>query len=291
MKTNLNGLVNLLILGLLVVGLFFGCGKKSALEPGMTGLTFQGTKPGAFAAVASAFGVVSAANTISVRDRNGSEAGVLTLTEARVALKEIKFKKSGEDAGEAKYQGPYIVDLLSGVVTPELPAIRLGAGDYERIELKLAKLEDGQVADGDVMAHKSIYLAGTYTGNTSAGAVTDAPFTLTFELDDEFFLSGDEALVISDVEPNPIIVAFRLNRWVAFDDSEINDKNVDFSQVAVSGGEISLSDQSGATDQKIWEVIRKGIKESADFGKDDDDNGVLECAEDEDDDSKDSRDY
>lgn len=257
------------------------CGKKSALAPGMTGLTFQGTAPGAFGAKYGALQAVSA-TSVAVVNRDGSTAGTLTLSDARIALKEIKFKPLNDVAPDVKYQGPYIVNLLTNVVSPELPAVKVTAGTYERIELKLAKLQDGAVAADDPMARKSIYLAGTYTGMTAGGSVTNMPFVLSFELDEEFFLSGANNLVISETAPNPIILAFRLNRWLRLNDSTVNDKNVDFSSVVVSSGKITLSDQSNGVNQNIWEVIRRGIKLSADFGRDENDDGILESNEDED---------
>jgi len=286
MNKYLMGLMGLIT----VVALLFGCGKKGALEPGMTGLSFQGTKPGAFAAsVVKGFLLQTGTQSVAVRDQNGSEVGTLSLTQAKLALKEIKFKKTGEASGEISYQGPYIVDLIESTVTPALPAIRLSPGTYERIELKLAKLEDGQSAADDVLAHRSIYLAGTYTGATSAGSVTDMPFVLSFELDEEFQIGGQDGIVISETEPNPVLVAFRLSRWLSFDDADVNDKGVDFSQVVPAGGEISLTDQSNGDNQKIWEVIRRGVKLSADCGKDSDDDGVLSSTEDSDaDDSRDN---
>ena len=73
------------------------------------------------------------------------------------------------------------------------------------------------VDETDPLFGNSIYLEGTYTGASSGGPVTDAPFTLSFDLDEEFELSsaGETALgfVIDDGVLNPVIIAFRLARW------------------------------------------------------------------------------
>ncbi len=288
---------------LLVLVSFLSCGKNAGiLEPGMTSLSFQGTQPRNLNVARGALASFVESNpSLSVIDRDGTQVGTLTLTDVRLALKEIKIKLADEDADSSseqeeneniKFRGPYIIDLINNSVSPELPQIQLSSGIYKQIEVKLAKLEESEVSAGDAMANKSIYLAGTYTGSTASGSVTDMPFVLSFELEEEFFLtpSGDssQGFAISETDPNPIIVAFRLSRWLAFNDTGVNDKNVDFSEVAVTGNRIELTEESNGKNQKIWEVIRRGIKFSADYGKDADGDGSLESDEDDDPESEDS---
>ncbi len=285
------------------------CGKISnALAPGMTALSFQGTTPGSLGIVrsmASGAHSVTSSITVSVKNLDGTTAGTLTLTDARIALKEIKVKLpdsgslSEAEATEnenIKFRGPYVINLIQNSVSPALPAISLAAGSYRSLDLKLDKLEGDEVNESgsplvaatDPMFGRSIYLSGTYSGDTASGTVTDMPFTLSFELDEHFVVdAGGQDLAISATEPNPVIVAFRLVRWLKLDDLTANDKGVDFRNVTPASGAISLSDQSNGNNQKVWEVIRKAVKQSADFGRDSDEDGRLESNEDDDTDSLD----
>lgn len=288
------------------------CGtSSSALAPGMTALSFQGTTPGSLGIVRSVISGtygVAASIAVPVKNLDGTTAGSLTLTDARIALKEIKIKlPDSESLSEnettenenIKFRGPYVVDLIQNSVSPALPAIALAAGSYRSLDLKLDKLEGDEanesgtalVAATDAMFGKSIYLSGTYTGDTAAGAVADMPFTLSFELDEHFVVdAGGQDLAISATEPNQVIIAFRLVRWLKLDDLTANDKGVDFRNVVPASGAISLNDQSDGNNKKVWEVIRKAIKQSADFGRDSDEDGELESDEDDDTDSLDTSD-
>lgn len=289
------------------------CGKSSsALAPGMTAISFQGTVPGSLAVVRSILSsgatAVTSSIAVAVKNLDGTTAGTLSLTDARVGLKEIKIKlpdtgslSSSEQAENEniKFRGPYVVDLIQNSVTPALPAISLAAGSYRSLQLKLDKIEGDELNDSgvpvvaatDAMFGKSIYLAGTYSGDTAAGAVVDMPFSLSFELDEEFNVdAGGQDIAISATEPNPVIVAFRVVRWLMFDDLTANDKGVDFRNVTPASGAIALSDQSNGNNQKVWEVIRKAVKQSVDFGRDANDDGKLESNEDDDSDSLDTLD-
>jgi len=255
-------------------------------------LLVQGTAPGSLTSlITRAFGVTSGRSvSVTALNKDGSTGGTLTLTDARLALKEIRFRSSGGETGDVKLQGPFIVDLLSNTVSPALDTIDLTAGLYTGFEMKLAKVESGIEAT-DTLFGRSIYLEGTYSGPTgNSGTVANVPFTLAFEIDEEFALpDGVQGFQVADNTLSTVIIAFRMARWLAFN-SSANDKPEDLSDVQVSSGRIDLSDSSPSTNKNIWEVIRKLVKDSADFGKDSDGDGKLESSEDEDDSSNDGLD-
>lgn len=282
-----------------------GCGTTTGSFA--TSVIIQGTKPGSLSTMRSMVANLAASLAqLLVLNTDGSLGGTLTLSDARLSLKEIKLKRneSGlsetekEDDNQVKYRGPFIVDLISNTVTPSLGSLILASGTYDRIELKLAKIEDeaGEsgsplVSPSDNLYRKSIYLAGTYTGSTNGGSVTDAPFTLSFELDEEFALAaGSRGFSLQSNATNTVIIAFRLAKWLAFNNTTVNDKNVDFRNIITNAGRIDLSDASEGDNKKIWEVMREAVKASADFGRDSNDDGRLESSEDDDVDSEDESD-
>uniref|UniRef100_UPI00262D96F3 hypothetical protein n=1 Tax=Oceanispirochaeta sp. TaxID=2035350 RepID=UPI00262D96F3 len=159
------------------------------------------------------------------------------------------------------------------------------------LKLKLEKIEqEDELAlldAGDPLIGNSIYMTGTYTGSTSTVDVIDMPFSFTFALDEEFELmssaSDYSGFIIDEGVINSIIVAFRFDQWFAFNNSETNsDQLIDFTDIVPTGSEIILNDTQNGDNVTIREIIKDNIKESADYGEDEDDDGVLESDEDED---------
>lgn len=271
----------------------------NGLAPGMSSLSFQGTTPNALSmsrGISSLHAAVEPV-TLTVLNRDGSTAGTLKISDARLALKEIKIllanqtDAEAEDEGNIKFKGPYVVDLLANTVTPVPPSVRVEAGSYRRVEVKLHKVRGDEenaefgsaVPSSDPLYGHSLYIAGTYSGQTADGQVTDMPFSLSLDDDEKFVMEGgSEALVISATEPNPVLVAFRMAKWVMFDNGDVNDKNVDFAEVSPENSAIQLDNDSSGTNQKIWQVFRAAFRQSADFGKDTNEDGVLQVGEDDD---------
>jgi hypothetical protein len=304
------------------------CGTSGTTGDPSVLFSIQGTRPTVAALAASAsraFGALSAFSNsersvldttatqvdISVLGTGGTAIGVLTLTDARVVLKEIKFKtleeREAEDGAESEiqaaatdgsdesgdatsgdeieFQGPYVVDLVRNESTPSFSTIAIPAGDYREIEMKLHKVDgtedddDGAqaVGEADALFGNSILLSGTYTP-TGGTAVA---FSFSYDLSEEFELSGAAASEGFSVEvgvDNPIMVAFRMAKWFDF-----TGKSKDFSNLV---GDISLDEVAGGDSSTVREVIRDNLKASADYGKDEDGDGEL--GSDEDDDSAES---
>jgi hypothetical protein len=283
--------IKLSLLLLLAAGLLTSCSQGSTLS-------FQGTRPGALAAIRGVGLAASSATsvTLPVYSTASSQVGTLTLSDVRVALKEIKIKTASRtsDDDNIKFQGPYIVDLLSNSVSPSLPSIQLAAGTYDEIEMKLAKLEGSDVDSADPLFGNSIYIAGTYSGATASGTVTDMPFQFSYDLDETFELTGSggsaEGFAVDASNAVPIIVAFRLRKWFSFDDTSVNNNAKEFSSVVVQSSQINLNKDSGGINADLRQVVRDLIKKSADYGRDSDSDGVLEQSEDDDPESEDADD-
>lgn len=284
-----------------------GCANGSSDQAGLLGqvsLEIQGTRPAGAAASQKRATTTNPAE-IEIRDADGSLQGVISLETALLSLKEIKFKSSEEEDGAAEtqseedeiaYEGPVMVDLLTNMVTPSLEEIQLAEKTYDSIELKLAKLEGEEEDDsGEPLVDethplfgKSVYLSGTYTPDKS----TAIPFEMSYELDEEFKLSGGEGSLSIDesAEINPIIIAFRMARWFVFDNPETNSDSISFSDATTVNGELVFTKDIEDPNQKIMEIIKENIKESADYGEDRDGDGELGSDEDDDPDEEDEED-
>ena len=243
----------------------------------------------------------------------GVTIGTLTLTDARINLGEVELEQDDDEidtddetaqSTEIEFEGPFVVDFVQETVTPALPRIEMLSGTYDNIKLQLDKVEaddldsagEPLVADTDPLFGNSIYLAGTYTGTTAGGDVTDTPFSLSFDFDEEFELSalGNTAvgLFVEDGQLNPIIIAFRMAQWFVFDNLETNsDGLIDFGDLVTDAGPVIVLDETTVGDNAtIREIIKNNIEESADYGEDEDGSGELESDEDDDPDGEDGND-
>lgn len=232
----------------------------------------------------------TAISGIPVKDVAGDVQGTIDLTDAWVLVKEIEFEHEDDeetadsDINKLEFIGPYMVDLLTGVTYPELPQISIDTGLYTDIEMDIEKLNpsdrsgltglDSGVAD--TLEGYSLYLSGTYTEGS-----TTVDFTLYYDQTDEFEFSAQgestKGFVIDDTGLNDIIVAFRLNEWFRFDNSDTN-----------NGLSVSFPDASADivldanTNDDVMDVIEDNIEDSAEYGEDDDDDGQLSDDEDDD---------
>lgn len=300
-------------IALMVITLVLGC-DILGLEDGFgrVGLTVQGTVPGGLtarelSATARAADPVTA--QIAVKTTSGTQIGVITITDARIAIKDIEFDMFTDDADTAvelaanesiEFEGPFIVDLLANTSTPEISTADLLPGRYTEIEMDIDKIQDNDLqANPDLLTatdplfENSIYLEGSYTGATADGDVTAAVFKLSYDLDEEFELpiaDPNLSINVQDRTFSAVIIAFRLNKWFSFSDTETNPESLDFRSLSLSSSQIVLDKDSSGANDKIRKVIKDNIKKSADLGEDDDDDGILDSSEDEDPDSEDGDD-
>jgi hypothetical protein len=253
---------------------------------------------------APALGLV--ATEIEVAGKDGSPLGVLSLSEAKIVLKQIELKMSETDTAlgleaedeeeedvedqedSSSFEGPYLVDLLTSEMTPKPEAIEVPNGLYKGLKLKMHKVEDKDLVslginEGDPLDQNSIYVTGVFTPTTG----TAQNFTMTYDLSEEFFISGAKGTSIEENLINDLVIAFRFSEWFQFNNPKTNDKDVDLSDAGA--GDIVIDKDSDEMIKHIRDVIKENIKKSADFGKDEDGDGELAEDEDSEEDAEDDK--
>ena len=287
----------------------------NGIPAGQIDLSIQGTLPATLNPANDGFQVLEAAGTtaqLDVTATDGTLLGFVTLTDARLALKEIKFKlpeievdtlEEIEENDSIDLSGPFVVDLITDVITPPPDLVAVIAGTYDEIELKLDKIEgdeldelgDPLVEPTDPLYDRSIYIEGTYSDE--AGTLIDIPFILAFDFDETFELTGisdtSEGFVVDENITNEIIIAFRLTTWFDFSNPE-TEMGVDFGDLTVDPllGIVldEITADADQTIEDIREVIEENIEESADYGEDLDGDDELDSDEDDDPDEEDDDD-
>jgi|GEM_PF-1920472 len=331
------------VAGLSGVALLSACGtaSDSAESQGSVVFSIEGTRPDSLTGVlsASASRALGALASLAVPSRSvlatsetevdvpvigigGTQIGVLTLSDARVVLKEIKLKtleeRESEDEAESesddsarriarsgdddegeddssdsssdsedniKFRGPYIVDLIRNESTPSFSTIEIPVGDYREIELKLHKV-DGSEKDDE---------------GAQAVATTDALYENSIVLSGTYTPTAGSAVSFSftyDLSEKFELSGAAASRGFSVAEGVDNPVVVafrmvqwldftgaskDFSSLA---GNITLDEAASGDSSTVRELIRDNVKSSADYGKDEDGDGHL--GKDEDDDSDES---
>ena len=243
--------------------------------------------------------------TAPVINSDSTPAGTITLSEAWIVVKEIELEHEDDysddaqedldlddDSEKVEFIGPFVIDLLSGQSYPTLPEITVDTGIYTDIEMDIEKLDvNDLVGIGDLpgdlettLQTYSMYLSGFYTSEDGATHV-DVPFDLMYDQTDEFEFSGADfasGFMVNDSGINDIIVSFRMLNWFVFNNPETNNgATVDFNtNIVLVNGSLILD---GNTNNILMDIIEDNIEDSAEYGEDEDDDGILD--EDEDDDS------
>jgi len=247
--------------------------------------------------------------SISITGKDSSLIGTATLTQAKIAVKEIQFNMPDseidneaemEQEKEIEFKGPYIVDLITDSITPQLKPVALLPGTYTGIKLKLDKIEGDETNENDGSAlatekdsiyQHSIYLEGTYTGVIQQQKYDNIPFIVKYDMDKEinFNTSGTKGFKVALDSVNTIIVAFNLDDWFNFANRETNPDQVDFSDLTVqtdANGNpfilIEKTEQQTDVNAAVQEVIEHNLEMSTRYGKDEDHDGHLGNKEDDD---------
>ncbi len=254
-----------------------GCGSWSGNPPATND---PDTKPGTLSLTIIGSGAQTQlmAGMVPIIGRQGTQVGTLELSEARLVFDQLKIKQDQNDAEERDtVDSTHVVDLLQDSIRPELPTLELSPGGYKNIEMRLHRLQAGEVsgvASSDSLIQHAIVIKGTFhpTGGT--------PIALTLKMDaeEEFSLmkpgSTLPGMQVQSEAELKAIIAFRMDRWFDF-----SQKDNDLSDL--SGTEVTLEKDGSELGKKLLEIVQENIKSSADFGEDKDGDGELGKDEDE----------
>lgn len=236
-----------------VLGMFLvRCGASIVGNPSPLAIKFQGDSS-------------TALTKMNVRAQT---FGDITLTQARVALGEIKLKSESDclsgssQSNEVEFTGPYAVDLLNNTTLPDVSEQTIIAGHYCRIEIKLKKIEVDQLplglSEDDLLVGHSVFVSGT--------RADDVMFDVYLDLDEEFKLENASGLFL--LGAHDLFVQFKLYAWFS---------NIDLSQAVVGGNGKILIDKDNNT--TLLNAIIKNIQTSARLYEDKNNDGSLSSDE------------
>jgi hypothetical protein len=148
------------------------------------------------------------------------------------------------DMGQARFRGPFVVDLLSGHAA-RLDTVMVQPGDYARVQGHLQALHagDADAADFPGLVGSTVWLEGTVGGDGGG------PFSFLARIDNEFQIRG--AFHVAAATPATTFITFDVSKWLQGHDGRF------------------LDPRDPLNEQAIKSAIRHAIK----VGMDDDHDG------------------
>jgi len=246
-----------IVAGVLLLALALaGCGGHPTSPVKPVPLTLQAAGVGGAAQrfTTPALGAPSATDTIPV-----------TFTQALLVVRDVRFVFEGDDeaddtdtlgvdeeglggdGGQARFRGPYVVDLLAGTAQA-LDTELVLPGAYRRVQghLRALRGEDGPASAYSSLIGSTIRLEGTIDGEGGG------PFAYSARIDNEFMIRGDFSVLAET--PATAFLVFDLSRFLTGREGQFLDPRV------------------AENDTSIEQAIRHAIK----IGMDDDHDGEID---------------
>lgn len=214
-------------------GLFSACLFQNGDSPSTATAKFEFQASAASSALAKS----AATGGLSLVDAAGTS---FNITEAKVYVKRIQLEsetesdvpiagcdtsgnkimhKDGDSSAteveseecesdqDLSIKGPFIVDLINGTSTPELPSLSVPAGTYNRIKLRL---DHGAKGDTAMLDGNSLVAKGTLT---RADGSTE-PFTLNLGFHEDLKIKSKTGIVLDGSSIHTILVALSAGDWL-----------------------------------------------------------------------------
>ena len=164
---------------------------------------------------------------------------------------------SGDDTdddsvGEFEIKGNWIVNLLDGTSSPELPGMGIEPGQFNEVKIVMSPIIEDKY---------SVVFNASYTND--AGEVVPVEIMLSNVI--IFKVENDEGLSFSSEKLNELIVQLDLDKWLS---------QIDLNALDVENGKIRISiDHNESEIEKIKINIKNNCSSGSDDhqGKDDDD--------------------
>lgn len=203
----------------------------------------------------------TALSTISTGGRVANTG--LVFTEVLIGVTELEFEtleenvaedEDGEDDNEEiEFEGEFVVDLITGISTPDFGETTIAPGLYEEMEMELEPILEGGL---------SIFIAFNYTPD---GATEAIRFEYSNDQELEFEIENEAGFHLDDTSLNQMLILIDLDAMFA--GLDLNSASVD------SDGIVRVN---GTTNPDLAELITKNLDSIMEGGEDDDEDGEFD---------------
>lgn len=195
---------------------------------------------------------VNRSGEIELQDKVGN---AITLSEAKLAVRHVEFVM--ENDSSYKITGPFVVDLLSGVTTPEISSTEIPLGAYKRIDVRIDDSDEDftMISSNDSLYEYSLYAKGMYE---------EREFIMKLKFNEDVRFDFAAPLSVLDIARNDFVLTLTVSEWFSLLDlTECIAAQEKMDIVTVVDDEEWCSDIEGD--------LKETIKNLYDFSSDSDD--------------------
>lgn len=211
-----------------------------------------------------------------------SDGASFTLTQARIHLRDIRLdlpqgtkcadvigmtsgvQCKGSDSGGAGsgtlvVAGPLVVDLMTGVSTPDLSGLIIPAGNYKRIDFRLEEGHADELPAGETLIGYSLKVSA----DPAQAGGKKLELALKFSEDARF----DSATGVDVPEGGKLIAMLQPTQWLT---GLPLASCISKGDVAVEGDTVRIDDQAKGECSGAEDLVKRNIKTSGDLRKQED---------------------
>lgn len=251
---------------LIVVALFSACSDDPTAPAADGKATFTMQLSSSTGATSKSTLSTAAMDTLfSVTDLSGT---LFTIKEARTSVRHIQFDfPDGEidslDEDKISIDGPFLIDLMTGISTPVISEFTIEAGLYKRIDVRLddSKASDGLVDSSDALFENTLVVSGNFDYDNVLGR----SYSIVLKFNEDVRFEEPGGILIDEETLNNVVINLLVDEWL---------EGIDIT-ACLDAGDLTLDNQGnllidgssgGGGCQDIEGIIKSNIKNNYDFG-------------------------
>jgi hypothetical protein len=210
-----------------------------------------------------------------------SDGASFTLTQARIHLRDIRLDlpkgtkcadviantvgaecmggDSGSGSGTLVVRGPIVVDLMTGLSTPDLSAVVIPAGNYKRIDFRLEEGHADELPAGETLIGYSLKVSA----DAAQAGGKKLELALKFSEDARF----DSATGVDVPEGGKLIAMLQPTKWLT---GLPLASCISKGDVTVEADTVRIDDRAKGECSGAEDLVKRNIKTSGDLRKQED---------------------
>ena len=249
---------------LLIVALISACSDDDPTAPSGDGTATFSMQLSSSTGSASKSAVAAKIADFSVTDLSGT---VFTITEARANVRNIQFDFPDGVADtlavdKISIDGPFVIDLMTGVSTPSISEFTIEPGLYKRIDVRLddSEASDGLVDSSDALFENTLVVSGKFDYADSVGR----SYSIVLKFNEDVRFEEPGGILIDEAALNDVVINLVVDEWL--EGIDITTCLDDGDLVLDGDGNILIDDSSGGGNcADIEGIIKTNIKNNFDL--------------------------
>ncbi len=257
----MKGVIQLLLIGTLISA----CGDDPTAPAGDGTATFTMQLSSSTGSILKSTTNSAVADTIFfVTDLSGT---LFTIKEARVSVRNIQFDfpdgvTDTLAVDKISIDGPFVIDLMTGVSTPAISEFTIEPGLYKRIDVRLddSEASDGLVDSSDALFENTLVVAG----NFDYGDVTGRSYSIVLKFNEDVRFEEPGGILIDEDALNNVVINLLVDEWLQGIDITtcLDDGDLIFD----GDGNLLIDDGAGGGNcSDIEGIIKSNIKNNFDL--------------------------